>query len=596
MTGPGLEVTGDRSVGSANGWVISGDGNVVLTVDGRSQVSVDLPAGAADAGRLLFGPVRRQGSALVGSWLRPDAGVVAVEPRPEAEELAGWCVSGRGPLVKLVRGTGGQGKTHLAGQVCARLRDRGWLAGFVQMPPANWRSVALTDLTGPGAEADRLRRQLRRVPELVAAVRGLARLRARALLVVDYAENAGPVVAELLDVIADACAESSVRVLLLARTDEGWFRDLTDGHPLAEWIDPRPVVLQALSAGWDPAHAAQVWRNAIDGFAARAAEEGIAVDRAVARPETPGRGFATTLDLYADALLSVLNSGPSAALHADDAVAGVLAHERRQVSSGLQAVGLDLDETQRDWALATIALRAAADLDEATRVLGAAGALAGVGEGRRRRLAGRLHELYPDPAGLELWQAPTPDRLTDTHLLDLARRAPSRSQWCRDLAALCGTADEQAAGRTVTVLHRCLSAPGRHADGRQRIRAGIAALVRGYPGAYVPIVAVVDPSGFGDDLIATIGDATPIMAIADVKRLDALLRELGFATTRTAVAVAVSQRLVANRRGGPDGRPEELNRHAVELNNLSVRLGELGRQEEGLAAIEEAVAIRRTLA
>jgi len=35
---------------------------------------------------------------------------------------------------------------------------------------------------------------------------------------------------------------------------------------------------------------------------------------------------------------------------------------------------------------------------------------------------------------------------------------------------------------------------------------------------------------------------------------------------------------------------------AVSLNNLSIRLGELGRREEGLAAIAEAVDIRRELA
>ena len=32
------------------------------------------------------------------------------------------------------------------------------------------------------------------------------------------------------------------------------------------------------------------------------------------------------------------------------------------------------------------------------------------------------------------------------------------------------------------------------------------------------------------------------------------------------------------------------------MNNLSLRLGKLGRREDGLAAIEEAVAIRRRLA
>ncbi|MET9593160.1 hypothetical protein ABZY45_19795, partial [Streptomyces sp. NPDC006516] len=35
---------------------------------------------------------------------------------------------------------------------------------------------------------------------------------------------------------------------------------------------------------------------------------------------------------------------------------------------------------------------------------------------------------------------------------------------------------------------------------------------------------------------------------------------------------------------------------ATSLNNLSIRLGEVGRRADGLVAVEEAVAIRRTLA
>ncbi|BCJ47824.1 hypothetical protein GCM10010168_21830 [Actinoplanes ianthinogenes] len=597
MIESGTRVSGDRSVGSASGWVITGDNNVVLSVDGRLQETVHLPAVAAGASKLLFGGSLRAGSPLVGSWLRPDAGVVAVEPRPEVDELTRWCVSGRGPLVRLVRGSGGQGKTHLAGQVCARLAKRGWLAGFVQLPPANWRTVTMADLHQAGAGADRLRRQMRRVPELVAAIHALAALRARALLVIDYAENAGPMVAELLDVIADADAESLVRVLLLARTDRGWFRDLTDDHPMHQRVDPQPLVLGALSTDWEPDHAARVWHRAVEGFLRRAVDDGIPVDPSIAASSTgPGRAFGTTLELYADALLTVLNSAPDADVEVRDAVMGVLRHERRQVSSGLYAAGLNLSDVQRDWALAVIALCAAADMDEAVRVLGRAPVLAGLPEQVRGRLAARLHELYPDPADEELWQAPAPDRLTDTHLLDLARSAPSRKQWCADLAALCGTDDEQGARRTVTVLHRCLTSPGIASDVQARIRAGIAHLIRGFPGTFVPVVTVTDPAGFATELTDAIADPTPLMPIDDVENLDALLHDLGFGTTRVTVAVAVSERLVANTSVGPDSTPQQWNWYAGDLTNLSLRLGEVGRSEEGQAAAEQAVAIRRRLA
>ena len=45
--------------------------------------------------------------------------------------------------------------------------------------------------------------------------------------------------------------------------------------------------------------------------------------------------------------------------------------------------------------------------------------------------------------------------------------------------------------------------------------------------------------------------------------------------------------------GGAAGRRQPPRRS---LNNLSVRLGDLGRREEALAAIEEAITIRRELA
>jgi len=45
-----------------------------------------------------------------------------------------------------------------------------------------------------------------------------------------------------------------------------------------------------------------------------------------------------------------------------------------------------------------------------------------------------------------------------------------------------------------------------------------------------------------------------------------------------------------------DGQPDASNRLAGSLNNLAVRLGDLGRREDALTAIEEAVTIRRELA
>lgn len=595
MTEPGA-----RQVGSvANGWAIAGDNNnvAVLNVGGVGHTTVEVPKSTAEIERLLFGPATRPGPTLVGSWLRPDAGVISVEPRPEVSSLVDWCTSESGVLARLVRASGGQGKTHLAGQVCARLQEHGWLAGFVLLPPVNWRTVTLFDLNSGGMAGDRLRRQMRRIPEIVAALNAIARSDVRTLLVVDYAENAGSMVAELLDVIADARVSDRVRVLLLARTDTGWFRELAEDHPLHDWVDPQPIELQALWDGLEPARAVRIWVEAASRFADLATVNKMVVDvRRVPDKAPESRAFATTLDLYADALLAVLDSAMPTPAPVGDPVAGVLAHERRQISAGLHAAGLTLDEAQRDWALAAVALHSATDLNEGARALEMLPALVGWSQDDRLRLARRLGQLYPDPAGAELWQAPVPDRLTDAHLLGLARQAATTNQWCADLLAVCGTNDERAAQRAAIVLHRCLSTPGRHATAQARVRAGIEALIRSFAGTYVPVMTLLDPAGFAGELTAVIGDSTPLLSNAEVRRLDQLLRNLGFTAPRVGIAVAVSRRLVAETRPtGPRTAPDESDRHAGELTSLATRLGRLGKHDEGLVAIQEAVRIRRFL-
>ncbi|WP_146758675.1 tetratricopeptide repeat protein, partial [Micromonospora saelicesensis] len=576
---------------------------MVLHVGGQQVAEVPIPSSLAVAERLLFGPALEVNSVLVGSWLRPDAGVIGSEPRREVDVLVDWCLSGQGPLVRLVCGTGGQGKTHLAGRVCERLRTQGWLAGLVRLPSPNWRAVRLGDLADGGTAGQRARRELHRVPEITAAVRAAARLQAPMLLVVDYAENVGPVVAELLDTIAEAGAAEWVRLLLLARTDADWFRELAVDHPLHDWVHPTPLRLGALSVGWDADRVRQVWTQAIDRFTERARQHGFGVSAGVAPVMRPGQRFPTTLDLYATALLAVLDAaeGPRRGDPGDrDALAGVLRHEQRQVSAALRASGLRLDETGQAWALAAVTLTAPATEAEAVEVVARVRALDGVSD--RSRLMRVLCRLYPDGSRERVWQAPTPDRLADVHLLDLAGASASRGQWVDDLAALCGTEDGRAAGHATIVLHRCLSTPdsaGLRRDSLALVRDGLAALVSRFPTGFVPALVVVDPAGFDAEIISAVTSSggEPGLTIERVMELDSLLRQLGFATTRTAIAVAVSQRLVAvTTPNAAESDPRVLNRYAGELNNLSVRLGALGRRDEGLAAIEEATAIRRRLA
>ena len=61
-------------------------------------------------------------------------------------------------------------------------------------------------------------------------------------------------------------------------------------------------------------------------------------------------------------------------------------------------------------------------------------------------------------------------------------------------------------------------------------------------------------------------------------------------------ATLTSQQVTQYRADMADGEPDAASRLAGSLNNLSVRLADLGRREDALAAIEEAAGIYRELA
>ena len=61
-------------------------------------------------------------------------------------------------------------------------------------------------------------------------------------------------------------------------------------------------------------------------------------------------------------------------------------------------------------------------------------------------------------------------------------------------------------------------------------------------------------------------------------------------------ATLTSQQVTQYRADALGGEPDAANRLAGSLNNLSVRLADLGRREEALAAIQEAADIYRELA
>ncbi len=581
-------VPGDRSIGVAigNDVVIPGNNNVVLRLDGQDFFTVSIPDSRQRAERLLFRSAQGAGSALVGSWLRPDAAVVTPQPRPEQDAIMAWLHTTSGPVVRLVCGAGGQGKTFLAHQVCRIVQAEGWSAGFVGMPPSMWRSLTPADLTA------RLQRTLQRMPQITAAIRAIPAVGGRWLLVIDYAENTAPIVGELLETIADTDVVDVVRVLLLARSTGEWWRELSEEHYLHDLVDPIPLRLSSLTEERSPQQVRQIWHEAVEAFAARARQHHYPIGKV--DTTTPPTSAKTTLDLYADALLRVLDSTSRSMLGIPDRdpIARVRAHEMRQVASRLAAAGLKLTSNQREWAVAAVALRPATTLHEATTALEDVRALQTSTPADLERLAQALVELYPDDSGEQVWAAPRPERLIDTHLIALADQAASQQEWLTDITALTGTNTRDIAMQAAVVLHRCLSTPGTQ-RGKYRIRSALEQLTIGYPAGYVPALTLIDPKRFTEVIVSVIGDDR--YDLNALTQFSKQLWELGFATTRTRIAVAVSQRLEAATRPGPDATEEQRARHAIELHHLSIRLGQDGQRERALATCQKVVAAYRAL-
>jgi hypothetical protein len=148
-----------------------------------------------------------------GALLRADYGVVPFHGRDEEiEDLYAWCVEGEPIQIRLYTGPGGMGKTRLALEICAHLRDEGWKAGFLD---------------------PRLSRPVEETWPL------LLRGGKPVLMVRDYAELRTERLAPLLHKMARH-RDLPVRLLLLSRTAGDWWGYLKrEGDGVGELIRGR---------------------------------------------------------------------------------------------------------------------------------------------------------------------------------------------------------------------------------------------------------------------------------------------------------------------------------------------------------------------
>ena len=233
-----------------------------------------------------------------------------------------------------------------------------------------------------------------------------------------------------------------------------------------------------------------------------------------------------------------------------------------------------------DQVVALGTLTAAADQACATALLAALPNQAEVTRIGSEALAAWAHRLYAGPG---YWNPLRPDLLAEQHLADTAQ-----------LPALATAAARLADGRDweTVVLTQLLAELTRAAPNQPQARAALDELLAAALPRIVYLAVTTGPAGLADlaslalqlaprpDLAAPLAGQMPEHSV----RLAAL------------AATLTSQQVTQDRANALGGEPDAASRLASSLNNLAVRLGELGRPEDALAAGQEAVAICRELA
>jgi hypothetical protein len=501
------------------------------------------PIEVADAGVEVAGddPAER-GAAW---YLRPEAQVVSFRPRPELGELLEWCVTVGHLGVRLVTGDGGAGKTRLAVQLSQDLARDGWRVMWV---PPGWEGAA------------------------IGAVRAV---REPALLVVDYAETR-PGLAGLLADAAGAADCPELRVVLLARSAGEWWQELLDGveYRLGQVLEAAaPISLGPVTGA---SGQQEIFDEAMEAFAGRLE---VACSDATLTLTDPD---AVVLVVHAAALLAVLDhagrgGGSRPSQTARDVLTGLLRHEARYWHKSAAARGLRLDPSVERLAVAVACLIGADSEAEATGRLSGVPDLAGSPE-RRGQVARWLRDLYPgspDPPG-----AGERDWIGSLRPNRLAEQLVTEQFWARPalLPHLFAGLSKHRIIRALTVLARAALTDARAVDVLRR------AFETDLKHLAVPALTVAVETN--PVIAGLINDA---LAAQPVSRQT--LEDIAAAIPRSTSVLAetaadVFQRLVDQ--SGSDSK-----QRAAWLRALSVRLSDLGRSDDALAAGQEAARIER---
>ncbi|MET9520336.1 tetratricopeptide repeat protein [Streptomyces sp. NPDC002994] len=517
-------------------------------------------------------PARRAALSSPTALLQAGRQTVPFHGREELlERLLGWCVLG-GFGAWLLHGSGGQGKTRLAYHLAGLLAADGWAV--------LWPKASVAD--------DRLR-------EVRDAAKPL-------LVVLDYAETRTAQLTALVEAAADHPGTTPLKVLLLARTDGDWWAEARSATSLVEdYLDhSRSERLVPLED--DPDQRPGAYRTAVRALAAAlpsvqclAGHDWHTAADTLPVPRLDHDGYANVLTLQMTALADLLDT----AAPADPTGAGeeetervadrLLGHERRYWKQSAATCGLTprLSLGTLEAALAAAHLAGAAEHDQADHIWCSLPALADQPRDRRDAVTAWIASLYPATGSNLPWGVLQPDRLAERHVGRVLENDPALAERLLD------GADDAQTTQLLTVYSRAAA----HTVFHGRLDAQLTGLCTRHSNIAAQIVTTAVQVDHPSPIIRAL-DTLTTDPTTPLDTLTALFRAIPRFTQRLAkTAAQLSQAMAGCYRTLAETDPDTyLPYLAFFTNHLSVRLNEVGRREEALVAIEEAVRISRSLA
>jgi tetratricopeptide (TPR) repeat protein len=329
--------------------------------------------------------------------LRADVEAVPFVGREhEYSELMTWCESrDPGLSIRVLAGSGGQGKTRLARQLAASLREQGWIAGQLR---ADLHDTAAT--AGPDLSL-------------------FARLATKGLIIVDYAETRPQLVRELIN--RTLPTRQTVRLLLIARSSGGWQTDAMNAtRATHDALAAAPVI--ELAQLYSASHRTQAFTEAVHSYAEllglvhgyEDTDWAAVANRITGEGGSYDLGSGTALALQMNALTSLLQFGSRPAtedLH-DGAEATLLRHEERYWDRSAQAHGLaSIPTSVRKNAVAAAVLCGAETEEQAVATIKL---VPHFPADRALHAAQWLRQLYP-PEQTRYWGSIQPDLVAEYH-------------------------------------------------------------------------------------------------------------------------------------------------------------------------------------